>query len=360
MNQMKKYLIPMLLFSQTASAALLEDVKVGGFIDTYYAYDFNQPKDRERQFTTQPVRHNEFNINLAYLDATLKRDKTRGRIALQYGNAVTKNYSGEPTQGATSGPQDMKAVQEGYVGKRIGEKTWIDLGIFLGNIGAESWISKDNFTYTRSLNLDYVPYYSSGVRLEHQLSEKESIQLQLLNGWQNISENNRGKAVGMQYKRVVSEKATFVYNNFFGDEEVTSSSPRFRAYHNFFLNYSASDQWQFITAFDLGHQSQKDNDGVDPWYAVTITARRMLNTSDSISLRAEYYNDRHQANVLTGTANGFQVSSASVNYDQKFDENAVWRTELRGFYSLDKIFPAEVSDVNRLNGFLVTSLALWF
>lgn len=359
---MKFRFIPLLTLTANAAwAQIPQDIKIGGFLDTYYAYDFNNPKLHERSYTTQPVRHNEFNVNLAYIDAVLKREKTRGRLALQYGNSVTKNYAGEPTQGATSGPRDAQVFQEAFIGTKIGNKTWLDMGIFLGNIGAESWISKDNYTYTRSLNLDYVPYYSSGLRLEHQLSEKETVQLQLLNGWQNISENNQGKAIGMQYKNVLSDTWTFTYNNFFGDEEVTSApNPRFRSYHNFFLNYNHSQAWQYIFAFDFGHQSQKQNDGVDGWYATTFTARRIIDEKDSLSLRAEYYNDRHDANVGTNTANGFQVVSASVNFDRKLDETILWRTELRGFYSKDKIYPEGTNGLNRIDGFLVSSLAFWF
>lgn len=358
---MKFKLVTLLAVSSSAWAQLPEGIKVGGFLDTYYAYDFNNPKSHERSFTTQPVRHNEFNVNLAFVDAVLKRDKTRGRLALQYGNSVTKNYSAEPTQGATSGPRDAQVFQEAFVGTKIGDRTWLDMGIFLGNIGAESWISKDNYTYTRALNLDYVPYYSSGLRLEHQLSDKETIQLQLLNGWQNISENNHGKAIGMQYKNVMSDSWTFTYNSFFGDEEVTSSpDPRFRAYHNFILNYNHSKVWQYIAAIDFGHQSQKENDGVDGWYASTLTIRRVLDERDALALRVEYYNDRHDVNVGSNTANGFQVAGASMNFDRKLDETVLWRTELRGFYSKDEIYPQGSSRLNRMNGFLVSSLAFWF
>lgn len=351
------------------SATVTEDVKLGGFIDTYYAYDFNQPKDHERQFTTQPVRHNEFNVNLAYLEAVLKKEKTRGRLALQYGHSVTKNTTGEPTQGSTSGPDDAKVFQEAYVGTKIGERTWIDLGIFLGNIGAESWISKDNWTYTRALNLDYVPYYSAGARLEHQLDNKQTVQLQLLNGWQNMSENNQGKAIGMQYKNVLNDKLTFTYNNFFGDEEVVPvdptaatpvTRPRFRSYHNFIFQWLATEKWQYLYTFDIGHQSQQQNDGVDPWWNTVLTVRRILNPMQSVATRFEYYNDRHQTNVATGTPNGFQVTSISMNFDQKLEDHALWRTEVRGFYSEDEIYPQLVNGKSRLNGFLVTSLSMWF
>ena len=344
----------------SAQTLPLPNVQFGGFLDTYYAFDSNTPKDHEREYTTQPVRHNEFNINLAYVEAILKQETTRGRLALQFGQSVTKNTAGEPKDGATSGPLDAKVFQEAYLGKKVSEKTWIEMGIFLGNIGAESWISKDNWTYTRALNLDYVPYYSAGIRIDHAFNSKETAQLQLLNGWGNMSENNQGKAIGGQYKNVINDSLTFTYNNFFGDEEVTSSKPRFRSYHNFILKWLKSDQWQYLFAFDVGEQSQKENNGVDGWFTATATVRRVLNATEAIAMRAEYYADPHQANVNTFTPNGFQVAGLSVNYDQNFDKNFMWRNEVRGFYSEDKIYPQGSGSKNRLDGFFVTSISAWF
>jgi hypothetical protein len=359
-------LLLLLVFPVVYGSEATLPVKFGGFIDTYYAYDFNAPKDHEREYTTQPVRHNEFNINLAYVDAVIKQEKTRGRLALQFGNSVIKNTVGEPKVGATSGPQDAKVFQEAYVGKRLGEGTWIDAGIFLGNIGAESWISKDNWTYSRALNLDYVPYYSAGVRLEHQFDRTQSFQLQILNGWQNMSENNEAKAIGMQYKKSLTSKLTFTYNNFLGDEKVVPNpetgkfNSRFRGYHNFIVQWLATDEWNFLSAIDFGHQAQQNDSGVDGWGAATFTVRKILNSKEAMALRLEYYNDRHQANIVTNTRNGFQVAGASINFDQKLDENALWRTELRGFSSKDEIYPQGSKYRKHLDGFLATSLSFWF
>src|SRR5690606_6742924 len=41
-------------------------VRFGAFVDGYYAWDFNRPRALDRAYTTQPARHNEFNVNLAY------------------------------------------------------------------------------------------------------------------------------------------------------------------------------------------------------------------------------------------------------------------------------------------------------
>jgi hypothetical protein len=75
----------------------------GAFVDGYYAFDFNRPRDLDRAYTTQPARHNEFNANLAFVEATLSGSRVRGRLALQAGTSVQANYAGEPTTGAVSG-----------------------------------------------------------------------------------------------------------------------------------------------------------------------------------------------------------------------------------------------------------------
>ena len=326
-------------------------IDFGAFLDSYYAYDFNRP-EVERAYTTQSVKHDKPAINLAHIEMKIQTERMRSRIALQAGDSVERNAMLEPGS--------SKYIQESYLGVKLGEKTWIDAGIFLGNIGAESWISKDNWTYTRSLISDYTPYYSAGVRVDHQINQKQSVQLQIMNGWQNISDNNDSKAIAMQFKHQFNEDLKLIYNNYFGDEGVVSTKLRFRTYHNFIIQWTTSEKWQHIYSFDIGEQSQQNNHGVDPWFGTALTIRRILNIDQSLALRVEYYNDRHQANVITETANGFQVSGASLNFDQKILLNTLWRTELRGLYSKNKIYPQDASSKNRLDGFIVTSLSAWF
>ncbi len=64
-------------------------------------------------------------------------------------------------------------------------------------MGMESWISRDNPTYTRSLVAEYSPYYQSGVKFTWAPSSRITAQLDVVNGWQNISENNSGKGAGL-------------------------------------------------------------------------------------------------------------------------------------------------------------------
>lgn len=310
-----------------------------GFLDTYYAYDFSHPINNERTYTTQAQRHNEPNINLVHLGLNLKSEDWRGRLAMQAGNSVESNTIYEVNQ-------DLGYIQESYLGYKFGE-VWVDAGIYLGHIGMESWISKNNITYTRSLQLDYVPYYSAGVRASYEMDKETLLEFHLMNGWQNISETNSAKAFGTKYK-----VRNFTYNTFFGDEKVLpGQKDRFRTYHNFIFETKFNETWKNQSSFDVGTQAQQNNDGVDSWFAFVTTFQQKLTDKNFMGYRVEYYSDPHQCNVQTNSPEGFQVVSASVNFDHHFEHNLLWRNEFRGYHSKDHVKNSSV---------VVTSLAASF
>ncbi len=49
-------------------------IDYGAFLDSYYAYDSNQPQV-SRAYTTQPVKHNKPSINLAHLEMRIQTKK---------------------------------------------------------------------------------------------------------------------------------------------------------------------------------------------------------------------------------------------------------------------------------------------
>src|SRR5690349_13594560 len=100
-------------------------IAFGGFVDAYFAYDFNHPRDLDRPFTTQAARHDEFNINLAFLEAVLSGARLRGRFAAQFGTSVQANYAAEPRLGTLSGPDVSRFIQEATMGYAITPKLWL-------------------------------------------------------------------------------------------------------------------------------------------------------------------------------------------------------------------------------------------
>lgn len=348
-------LVPGVLAAQDSTRI----VTVGAFVDTYYAWDFNRPGpgNFDRSFTTQPARHDEFNLNLALVEVKLSGERTRGHLALQAGTAVQSNYAGEPRLGSISGPELARHVEEAVAGVRVAPGLWVDAGIYLSHIGQESWISRDNPTYSRSLIADYSPYYETGVKATWTASAKLVAQLNVVNGWQNISETNTDKAVGLRLDYVASPQLAVGYSNFVGNEMPDTVPSRVRVFNEALVLITAGKAKVWLTA-DVGRQ-QKAGGGWSTWYGGAAIGRLKVAPTVAIAGRVERYGDADGVIVSTGTPNAFRVSGASVNVDLTVAGNAVWRTELRGFQARDPIFPLHGSaGFGKRDGFVVTSLAL--
>ena len=335
-------------------------VSFGGFVDSYYAYDFGRPKNIDRVFTTQAVRHNEFNINLAYVEAKVSGPRVRGRLALQAGTSVQSNYSGEPTIGSVSGPDLARFIQEAVAGYAITPNLWVDGGIFLSHIGEESWTSRDNLTYTRSLSAEYTPYYESGVKLTWQATPKLSALLTVVNGWQNISENNQDKAVGARIDFAPSSTFTFSYYDFFGNE---AGSGLLRVFNGVGFKGNLTPRFAIQGNFDFGSQ-EKAAGGHTAWWSSGLIGKLQFNPTIGVSARGEYYHDSDNTIVVTSLPGGFKASTASLGLDVSplGGPRVLWRSEVRGTWASQPVFPdrGATTGTSDSNALLVTSLALTF
>lgn len=356
-----------IILSLASGKALAEDsrkITWGGFIDSQYAYDFNSPPNGDRVFTTQPARSNEFNINLGFVEARLDSAKTRARFALQAGTSVQSNYSSEPAKGSVSGGNLSRHIQEARIGYAVSERTWIDAGIFFAHVGAESWISRDNLTLTRSLTAEYSPYYLSGVKLTHAWSDRLSTQLLVTNGWQNISENNTDKNLGTGIEYSFDE-VSLAYNAMFGNEVSPdlNGSPRsgeFRHFHNLILKNRNPEHIEWIAQADFGFQRKPDSSSYSSWWGATLMTRYKLNEAQKISIRVEHYQDPEQIVLVTGQAASFNGTGGSIGFDQTLDDGLLWRNEVRYLAATESIFPQESSSTSKDNTTVTTSLAFSF
>ena len=360
--------LPAIAGAQSPPADTSTHVTWSAFVDGYYAWDFQQPRSLDRSFaggalfTTQPARHNEFNINLAFVEARLDGAHLRGRLALQAGTSVQSNYAGEPTNGQVSGPSLSRFVQEAVVGVKVGGKLWIDGGIFFSHMGMESWLSRDNPTYTRSLVAEYSPYYQSGVKATWQPSAKLTAQIDVVNGWQNISENNTGKGVGVRLDYAASSSTMFSYYNFFTSE----AGSKLRTLNGVGTKASFG-RMTVLGQVDVGSQSRSATDnGTAVWYGFTAIARAKVAQSAYLTARVERFDDKQQVVLGTGTVSDvpntpFRGNGVSLGLDWSPQSRVWWRTEVHGFQNNTGVFASRNSGVlSKHDAFAVTSLALTF
>lgn len=322
---------------------------VSGFADVYYCYDFSKPISRDRSFTTQPMRHNEFTLNLGMIDVKYQGPAVRGRFAFQTGTYVQSNLAAEPSL--------LKNVLEASVGSEIGSDVWVDLGIFPSHIGFEGIVSKDNWNYSRSLLADYSPYYESGIRVTATLSGRLTVRGLLLNGWQNIAETNDSKAFGSQVQYKPSESVLLNWSTFVGNEQPDSLSPLLRVFNDLYAVATLSGNWSVAVVFDFGMQKHAGGDSYDSWHASSVMIRCSLSDQWALAGRLEYFHDSHGIIIPTGTPDNFTTTAASANVDYAPAPNLVWRLEVRGFGSRDAIYPTRTG-FKVADGFVVLSAAV--
>lgn len=341
-----------------ASADSSLSVKFGGFVDAYYAFDFNRPRTMDRAYTTQPARHNEFNVNLAYVEAVLSGARVRGRVALQLGTSVQSNYAAEPRVGTVSGSDVSRYIQEAVVGVKVAPSLWVDGGIYLSHIGSESWISRDNLTYTRSLIADFSPYYQAGVKVTWQATPSLTAQLNVVNGWQNISETNGDKAVGGRVDWVASPKATFFAYNLIGNEAPDTVASRLRLFQGMGVKWTPNARLILTGTFDVG--SQDGDEKTARWHGASLIARLQATSGTAVVARVEQYSDPQQVLIVTRSDRPFMATGGSLGVDLTPAPRMSWRTELRTLVGRNAIFPANDGAPKKGNTFFVSSLALSF
>ncbi|MDQ2889615.1 MAG: porin [Gemmatimonadota bacterium] len=341
-----------------------EKTSFGAFVDGYYAYDFDRPANFDRSYTTQPARHNEFNINLAFVEARVDGSRIHGRLALQAGTSVQANYAGEPTNGIVSGPSLSRFIQEAFAGYKVANNLWIDGGIFFSHIGNESFISRDNWNYSRSLVAEYTPYYESGVRAVWQATPKLTSTFAVVNGWQNISETNADKAVGVRLDYAANSRVTLSYDNLVGNEQPDSLPSRLRIFNELIAKVQVSDALGLAATYDYGVQKRGSGAGDDSWHGAALIGRYQVTPTVAVNGRVEYFGDPGQVLItVPAAAASFRSAGASIGIDVSPQARLMWRTELRGFSGPDPMFPdptTSPSSLSRRDGFVVTSVGMTF
>lgn len=350
-------IITVLAIALSVKAQETSKIKVSGYLETYYGYDFNKPTNNNRPgFVYSHNRHNEVNLNLGFIKVNYDNDKVRANVALMAGTYTNANLSAEPGV--------LKNIYEANVGLKLSksENLWIDAGIFASHIGFESAVAKDCWVLTRNIASENTPYYESGAKLSYGTADGQfTATLLYLNGWQRINrpDGNSKPAGGVQFTYKPNGKITLNYSNYIGSEGLNAVSVR-RVYHNFYAIAQLTDQFGLTAGFDYGTQQKaKRQSAKSEVLSPVLIAQYKFDPKWAIAGRAEYYKDKNGVFIATGTPNGFKTMGYSLNIDYAPISNAVVRLEGKMYDSKDKIFTRSASMVNH-DAALTASLAVSF
>src|SRR5579871_147681 len=116
---------------------------------------------------------------------------------LTFGDTARIVHANEP--GGTSSWQTLQQLYVTYTPHLWGRDVVFDFGAFTSPFGYEVIESSSNDNYSRSFGFLYgVPFYHAGLRVTAPINSKLSLVTGLVNGWNNIADDNNGKSAFAQ------------------------------------------------------------------------------------------------------------------------------------------------------------------
>lgn len=338
----------------TVESTMLGHVGIGGYIDTYYAFNFSEPKSGDTPYLVSSARHNEATINLAYIDMRYRSQQVRARFVPGFGTYMNANYKNEPGT--------LAHIVEGYVGVKPFKRKaiWIDMGVLGSPYTNESAVSKDHLMYTRSLAPENVPYYLSGIKASIPLAKRLSLYVYLLNGWQVIEDTNKGKAIGTQVEFRPNSKMLVNWNTYVGDERSDLMPDyRMRYFSDIFWIYQPTQKIS-ITSSVYGGIQQKNLGETTNWWQGNLIGRYAFTDKVSLSLRGEYFHDAENTLVATDAQLPYTTGSVGMCLNNKLGDNVLFRLDYRSFFSQEKLYTNADGQFTGWSTLITSSLTIWF
>lgn len=134
-------------------------------------------------------------------------------------------------------------------------------------------------------------------------NEKFNAAALVLNGWQHIQRPDyvNKPSFGFQMQFKPSSKLTINWSNFTGYERPDSLNS-LRVFNNIYAVWEPTDKFGIIACFDIGYD-KKDTVNYATWYSPVLILRYKITPKAIIAARSEYYNDKDQIIIGTGTKN---------------------------------------------------------
>jgi hypothetical protein len=300
--------------------------EVSGFVDAYYGYNFNRPTN-DNQLRNFDTKHNQFSFNMAELALEKKPipDSRLGfRMDLNFGPTTDIVHSFEP-----AGSETFRHLQQAYISylAPAGNGLQFDVGKFVTPHGAEVIETKDNWNYSRSLLFALaIPYYHFGVRATYPVSDKLSLSGFVVNGWNNVVDNNSRKSYGAQAIVKPTSKLTII-QNYMGGPEQTGNNDDWRHLWDTTVTYTVNPTLSLMGNYDYGFDRVAG--ARVHWQGFAAYAKVQANNWLAFAPRFEWYNDHD--GFTTGAVQS--IKDFTLTSEHKISNGLITRLEYRRDFS---------------------------
>jgi len=196
---------------------------------------------------------------------------------------------GDAGPGAT-GSIDLTEAYLSYIAP-IGKGLRFDAGKMVTFVGAEVIEAIDNPNYSRSLLFTWAePLTHTGVKASYVFTDNVNAALFLLNGWDNATDNNSGKTVGVSVNIATGDLFSGYINYLQGSEQTNDNHDK-RILLDLVATIKPIKPLSIILNYDNGQQDQSAGAGTEKSSGISGIVKYDINDTYSISVRGESFND---------------------------------------------------------------------
>jgi hypothetical protein len=300
----------------------LGSTELGGVADVYYVYNSNNTPG-DATFRNFDTRHSELRVSMIQMSLTnTPTTDHRFGFALRLigGHAATLINAAEPSTADV-----LRYIEQAYVTYLVpaGKGLQIDFGKFVTQHGAEVIEAKDNWNYSRSLLFVLAaPGYHMGVRGTYVVSDKVALMAAVVNGWNDVKDNNGRKTFGVQATVRPIPQLSIVQNYMAGPEQPHNTTD-WRTLSDTIITIAATPALSLMANVDYGTDRWLGSDV--RWDGVAAYARWRVNDRLAIAPRLEWFEDPQ--GFMTGTAQ--TLKEATLTGELKLGKGFICRVEFR-------------------------------
>jgi len=272
-----------------------DKTEVTGSVDLNYHYNINRPTSTgaavaANGYRVFDVNPNTFNVGLVELAIENNPADWIGfRSDLDFGRDAAF-YHAAGLGAAT----DIFDLQQAYMTLKadVGNGLTFKIGKFVTLHGAEVIEAASNRNASRSLLFNYaIPFTHTGVLVSTPFSDMVSLDVGIVNGWNNVLDNNNGKSFHLMFTVKPTDQITWYLGGSVGPE-AAGNDGTYRFLVDTTISYALNDDWTFTLNYDLGQDNTVGggSGGVD-WQGFAAYVDWKSTESFGLTLRGEYYDD---------------------------------------------------------------------
>lgn len=224
----------------------------------------------------------------------------------------------------------------------VGKGLRFDFGKMVTFFGAEVIEAIDNPNYSRSFLFNYaIPFTHTGLKASYAFSDALNAALYIVNGWDNATDNNKGKSYGISVGYTPVEAFSLSVNGMTGPEQdeqgvnaptVGSSSSNMRTLLDLVATIKPVKPLSIILNYDDGKEdnvpgtllpSGKSSDA--KWSGLAGIIKYDFNDTYSLAVRGEYFDDTD--GFRTGTVQ--TLKEVTVTPEIRLNGGVILRPEYR-------------------------------